>query len=246
MRRAPHRCDEQELLRRYADGDLSARTALAERYMPLARSHAGRYHHSSEPRDDLEQVAFVGLLKAIDRYEPGAGRFTNYAAACIGGELKRYFRDHGWGLRVSRRLKERWLAVRGALEVLPASLGHSPTPAEVARHTGLSRDEVLEAMDAGRQYRPSALDAPGALNEDGPRTWGEGLGGEDAGFELVNMLQSIGPVWRGLAERDREILRRSLLADQSQAEIGAHFGISQMQVSRLMRRALATLSAGID
>ena len=232
---------EQVLLQRYADGDLSAREELIEEFMPLARRLAGRYRHTGESRDDLDQVAYVGLLKAIDRYDPGLGPFVRYAVPNVLGELKRHFRDKGWTLRVSRSLQERSLKVGETIDLLSGQLGRSPSPRDVAEHTGLSLEEVLEAMDASSAYAPITLDAPNPGDPEAGRTLGDTLGSEDGRFELVELGEAIAPTLRALPDREREILRLRFVEDLTQSEIADRMGVSQMHVSRLLRRSLDRL-----
>ena len=232
---------EQRLIRRYRDGDLRAREELARGFMPLAKRLAGRYRNTGESQEDLEQVAYLGLLKAIDRYDPDLGPFVRYAVPNVLGELKRHFRDKGWGLRVPRSLQERVLKVGEATEQLYGRLGRSPAPSDIAAHTGYSLEEVLEAMDAGSAYTPAALDAPYAGEEDGARTLGDTLGSEDSRFELVELAQAVSPALHALPQREREILRLRFVEDLTQAEVASRMGISQMHVSRLLRRSLDRL-----
>ncbi len=155
------------LVRYHEEGDLDAREELCERFLPLARDLALRYTYTDEPFDDLLQVASLGLVKAIDRFEPGRGsKFTSYAAPTILGELKRHFRDKGWSLRVPRDLQERTLAVSRATEVLSTELGRSPKVREVAEHLGCTAEQVLEAQEAAASYEAASLDAP-TSREDG-------------------------------------------------------------------------------
>jgi len=234
---------EEELLRRYAEGDVSAREELARRYMPLARRLAGRYRHTGEAQDDLEQVAYLGLLKAIDRYDAGRGPFVRYAVPNIMGELKRHFRDKGWGLHVPRSVQERVLMVNRATDALAGRLGRSPSPRDLAEHTGLSLEQVLEAMDAASAYTPAALDAPQPGGEgEGERTLGETLGGDDAHYHLVELGEAIAPVFQALPEREQVILKLRFIDDLTQSEIAERIGVSQMHVSRLLRRSLNELS----
>ena len=234
---------EEELLRRYAAGDVSAREELARRYMPLARRLAGRYRHTGEGQDDLEQVAYLGLLKAIDRYDVGRGPFVRYAVPNIMGELKRHFRDKGWGLHVPRSVQERVLVVNRASETLSGKLGRSPSPRDLAEQTGLDLEQVLEALDAASAYTPAALDAPqpGAEGE-GERTLGDTLGGTDAHYELVELGEAIAPAFQALPEREQVILKLRFIDDLTQSEIAEKIGVSQMHVSRLLRRSLNQLS----
>ena len=233
---------DEHLLRRYRDGDVRAREELVVRFMPLTRRLAGRYRHTGESQDDLEQVACLGLIKAVDRYDPDLGPFVRYAVPNIMGELKRHFRDKGWGMRVPRALQERWITVSAASETLSGRLGRSPTPKDIADQTGLSLDEVLEALEASDAYSPRALDAPMALDDDAGRTLGDSVGAEDAGFEMVELAQAIGPAFHDLPEREQQILRLRFVEDLTQLEIAGRVGISQMHVSRLLRRSVRELS----
>jgi RNA polymerase sigma-B factor len=211
-------------------------------YMPLARRLAGRYRRTGEPMDDLEQVAYLGLIKAIDRFDPELGSFTRYAVPNIMGELKRHFRDKGWGLHVPRSVQERVMKVNAAMEVLSGRLGRSPSPKDLAAHTGLTLEEVLEALDAASAYSPTTLDAPHAGGEgEGERTLGDTLGAEDSGYELVELGQAVGPAFRALPEREQAILKLRFIDDLTQSEIAERVGVSQMHVSRLLRRSLDKL-----
>jgi RNA polymerase sigma-B factor len=234
------------LFRRYADGDVGARAAIVERYMPLARRLAARYRNSGEAQEDLEQVAYVGLLKTIDRFEPEAGSFIGYAIPSIRGELKRHFRDKGWGMRVPRPVQERWLKVSEATEHLTASLGRSPSVRELAARTGFSVDEVLEALDAAQAYSPRALEQPIGTDDDGTRTLADSLGGDDPGYEKVELGATISPAFAALPDRQQEIMRLRFVEDLTQVQIAERFGISQMHVSRLLRRSLDHLSGAVE
>jgi RNA polymerase sigma-B factor len=245
-RSVPARESDEGLLDRYAHGDMDARERLAARHMPMARRLAARHSNSSEPREDLEQVAYLGLLKTIDRYDPDVGSFIGYAVNTIRGELKRHFRDHGWALHVTRPVQERHLKVSRALESLATSLGRSPTPRDVAKKTGLTLDEVIEAMDAAHGYAPPSLDAPISPSDGESRALGDAIGSEDRGFEYVELRQAIGPVFRELPPREREILRLRFTQDLTQSEIGERMGISQMHVSRLLRRSVQQMSRELD
>jgi RNA polymerase sigma-B factor len=243
LRRAIATASEAELLRMSREGDLDAREQLVRRFLPMARRLAGRYRHSGLPDDDLEQVASVGLIKAIDRYEKGAGAFTGYAVPTIVGEIKRHFRDKAWGMRVPRSLQERFLEVNRAIEELWGQLGRSPTVADIAGHTGLGLDEVAEALDASRAYSPVSLDAPHAGDDDDGRTLGDRLGDEDPHYGCVDLGVALAPAFRALPRREQQILQLRFVEDLTQSQIAARIGISQMHVSRLLRRALDKLSA---
>ena len=184
---------ERLLLVRYHEfGDLAAREELVERFLPLARDLALRYTYADEPFDDLLQVASLGLIKAIDRFEPGRGtKFTSYAAPTILGELKRHFRDKGWSLHVPRDLQERTLAVSRATEVLSKELGRSPKVREVAEHLGCSVEKVLEAQEAAASYEAASLDAPAARDDGESASLVDMLGREDSAYELVEDRDAI-------------------------------------------------------
>src|SRR5215208_2649562 len=233
---------ERRLLVRYHEfGDLAAREELVERFLPLARDLALRYTYTDEPFDDLLQVASLGLIKAIDRFEPDRGtKFTSYAAPTILGELKRHFRDKGWSLHVPRDLQERTLAVSRATEVLSTELGRSPNVREVAEHLGCSSEQVLEAQEAAASYEAASLDAPTARDDDSAALV-DMLGGEDSSYELVEDRQAIASTWAELPPVERQVLELRFMEDLTQREIGERIGYSQMHVSRLLRRALNRL-----
>jgi RNA polymerase sigma-B factor len=234
---------EEDLLRRYAKGDVVARDEMARRFMPLARRLAGRYRHTGESLEDLEQVAYLGLLKAIDRFDLERGPFVRYAVPNIMGELKRHFRDKGWGLHVPRSVQERVLIVNRASESLGGRLGRSPSPKDLAEHTGLSLEHVLEAIDAASAYSPAALDSPQpGVEGEGERTLGDTLGAEDGSYEVVDLGQAIAPTFRALPEREQQILKLRFIDDLTQSEIAERIGVSQMHVSRLLRRSLNQLN----
>jgi len=244
---APTRlASEQDLLDRYAQGDLRAREELINRFLPLARRLAGRYRQSAEAQEDLEQVASLGLIKAIDRFDPALGPFTRYAIPTIMGELKRHFRDKGWGMRVPRSLQEKSLRVNEAVAELSGRLGRSPSARDIATHTDLTLEEVLEALDASSAYSPAALDAPHPGDEDGTRTLGDSLGAVDPGHEHVDLGQPLAPAFRALPPREQTILKLRFVDDLTQSEIAARVGVSQMHVSRLLTRSLARLNAAAE
>lgn len=235
---------EERLLRRYRAGDLSARDELIALLRPFVQRLAARYRHTAESQEDLEQVAYVGLLKAIDRHDPQLGPFMRYAVPTVLGELKRHFRDRGWGLHVSRALQERSLRVGNAVDELTVRLGRSPTPAEIGAETGLDVEEVLEALSASTAYAPASLDGPwSASDDDRDGTLADALGAEDDRYELVELGASIEPALRALPERERLILHLRFVEDMTQSEIAERVGISQMHVSRLLRRSIDRLSA---
>lgn len=238
----PREIERRLLLKYHEEGDISARTELVERFLPLARDLALRYTYTDEPYDDLLQVASLGLIKAIDRFEPGRGsKFTSYAAPTILGELKRHFRDKGWSLHVPRDLQERTLAVSRETEALSKRLGRSPKVREVAEHLGRTIEEVLEAQEAAASYEAASLDAPAGRTDEESATLVELLGSEDSSYELVEDRQAIATTWRTLPDVERQVLELRFMHDLTQREIGERIGYSQMHVSRLLRRALTRL-----
>jgi RNA polymerase sigma-B factor len=234
--------EDRRLLTRYhSDGDLSARDELVERFLPLAKQLARRYQRGNEPLDDLVQVASIGLVKAVDRFDPERGTaFSSYAVPTILGELKRYFRDVGWAVHVPRGMQERIMQVNATVEVLSRRLGRSPTPAEIGKEIGASPESVLEAMDASVAYEASSLDAS-RTNDSESASYAESIGAEDEAYEQIEYMQTIAPTMRALPERDRLVLQLRFEDDLTQSEIADRIGVSQMHVSRLIRRALKRL-----
>jgi RNA polymerase sigma-B factor len=216
--------------------------------MPLARELALRYRYTDEPIEDLNQVAYLGLLKAIDRFDPDRGtRFTSYAVPTILGELKRHFRDRGWALRVPREMQERVLAVNRESEALAKRLGRSPSVREIAERLGCSVEQVLEAREAATSYEAASLDAPvTGIDPDDAPTVADTVGSHEGGYELVELGHAIAGAWRALPDRERRVLRLRFVDDLTQREIGERIGVSQMHVSRLLRRALERLRVAAD
>lgn len=248
-RKSPNARDaEHRLLEHYAaTGDLTVRAQLIERFLPLARDLASRYAYTDEEMDDLQQVASLGLVKAIDRFEPGRGsKFTSYAAPTILGELKRHFRDKGWALHVPRELQERTLAVSRTTERLSKELGRSPTVKEVAAALGTTPERVLEANEASGAYETASLDAPTAREDGESAGLVELLGSDDDQYELVETREAIGSTWSQLPPVEQAVLRLRFVEDLTQREIGERIGYSQMHVSRLLRRALDRLESAAD
>lgn len=229
--------------RRGEDG--GAREALVEHYLPLGRRLARRYLHAGQPLDDLVQVASLGLVKAIDRFDPARSvSFTSYAVPTILGELKRYHRDRGWSVRVPRRLQETGLVVRDAIPELAQELGRSPTTSEVASYTGLSESEVLQALDARRAYSSISLDAP--VDAGGsPATLADTIIGGGEEFERAEEWADCILHLRSLPERERRLIELRFLKDRKQSEIAQELGISQMHVSRLLSQTLRNLREAI-
>ena len=236
--------EERRLFRAYLEhGDLAARERLVERFLPLARQLARRYGGSGEALDDLVQVASLGLVKAIDRYELDRGTaFSSFAVPTILGEIKRYFRDTGWTIRVPRAIQERRLQVNKAIPLLTNQLGRSPTTAEIAEHIQATSEEVLEALEAALAYEPVSLDTtPGGDEDDEGAGWGQSLGDDDPNYEVVENEASLAPAMRALPPRERVILHLRFVEDLTQSQIAEKIGVSQMHVSRLIRKALETV-----
>jgi RNA polymerase sigma-B factor len=238
-----YRFEEARLFQRYREsGDLTARDELIRRCLPLARRLALRYARNSEPLDDLLQVASIGLIKAVDRYDPSRGAaFSSFAVPSILGELKRHFRDHGWAARVPRPVQERVLKMNAAIERLSAQLARAPTAREVAAATGATIEDVLEAMEAATAHESVSLDAPLKGGEDGTASYADTVGEPDARLELVEYRSVVDATLRALPERDRRVLAMRFQEDMTQSEIADEIGVSQMHVSRLIRRALTRL-----
>jgi RNA polymerase sigma-B factor len=236
------RTEERDLLVRYHETDLAARRELVERFLPFARDLALRYSYTDEPVDYLVQVACLGLLKAIDRFEPGRGtRFTSYAAPTILGELKRHFRDSSWALHVPRDLQERALKAVRETENLSKRLGRSPSVREVARAVGCSSEELLEAYEAASSYETASLDAPAARDSEDGAALVDFVGRDDDGYEAVADGEALAAAWNELPAQERRVLELRFVRRLTQREIGEAIGFSQMHVSRLLRRAISRL-----
>ena len=224
------------------DGDQRARERLVERYMPLARRLARRYVRGTEPFDDLMQVASIGLVNAIDRFDVDRGRpFPAFAVPTILGEMRRYFRDAGWALHVPRTAKERALEVRDAAAELHSSTGRSPTANQLAEYLELEIDEVLDAMAAMDAYETCSLDAPRPTDDGAGVSYADSLGVDDERFELIECDATLCAALGELKPRDRSILRLRYVEELTQSEIASRIGVSQMHVSRLLRRSVERL-----
>jgi RNA polymerase sigma-B factor len=232
--------DDKQLLRRYhQDGDLQARDQLIERYMSLVRSLARRYAYRGEQLDDLVQIGAIGLIKAIDRFNLERGvELTTYATPNIIGEIKRHFRDKGWSVRVPRGLQELNVQVSKLVEQLTVQHGRSPTIAELAEAAGVEEEDVLEALESGRAYSSVSLSPSGATDEEGEVDPLEALGSEDHEYEVSEDRAVLAPGFKVLDERERRILHLRFFSGLTQSEIAEQIGISQMHVSRLIRRSL--------
>jgi RNA polymerase sigma-B factor len=223
-------------------GDERAHAELVDRHLPLVRQLARRYSYTSEPLDDLVQVGSVGLLHALARYDPRVGSsFKAYAVPTILGELRRHFRDTAWSVHLPRSLQERTRGVQQAIAQLQGSLGRSPTIAEIAERMGATSEQVIEALEARSAYRVESLDAP-AEQDDERNQWR--LQGElDEGYDTAEQSAFLSRALMALPPRERAMVRLRFEEDMSQSEIGRRLGISQMHVSRLLRRALARMEA---
>lgn len=222
--------------------DPKARRQLTEQFDSLAAYLARRYQGRGEPLDDLLQVARLGLLNAIDRFDVDKGfQFSTFATRTISGELKRHLRDRSWSVRVPRSLQERWLEVSRAIEDLQHKLGRSPTIAQIAEAIGANEEEVLEALDAGSAYTAASLDAPAGGSEDSSASVGDLIGVMDDTLEWVGPWAGVKDRLAELPERQKTILYLRFFEDLTQSEIAERVGMSQMHVSRLLRQSLETL-----
>jgi len=240
-----------ELITAFATADPTdaARPALRDRaiegWLPLAQHLARRYGGRGEPADDLFQVAVVGLIKAVDRFQADRGvDFAAFAIPTIVGEVKRHFRDRTWAIRVPRRLQELRLEITAANNTLTHTLGRAPTVADIAAHLEITEEEVLEGLEGARAYNTASLSAP--LTDDGATSLADTLGDEDHGFELAELRISLGPAIAALDEREQRILAMRFHGNLTQTEIAEQIGISQMHVSRLLTKALAKLRRTLD
>ena len=233
--------DSHELFERWrSDHDREARDELISRFLPLARKLARRYVQSSEPYDDLVQVASLGLVKAVERFDPDRGfAFTSFAVPTIVGELKRYFRDTGWAIHVDRGAQERARKINEARQAISARTGQPPRVDELAQYLELSEEEVLDGLQVAEAYGTVSLDAPLAGEDDASRI--DAIGDEDERLGLVDDQTTIFAAARHLPQREREILYLRFGEDLTQSEIAERVGVSQMQVSRLLRRSLQRL-----
>ncbi|HEU4974791.1 MAG TPA: SigB/SigF/SigG family RNA polymerase sigma factor [Baekduia sp.] len=235
---------EQELLRRYhVDGDARARDQLAEEMLPLARALAGRYAGRGEPMDDLVQVACVGIMKAIEGFDLSREvRFSSYATPTVLGEIKRHFRDRTWAMRVPRGMQELQLQVAKKRDELTGELGRSPTVQELAEAVDAPFEEVLATIQSAGARRTRSLDEP--TGED--MTLADSIGGRDVELERSEMRVLLDDAMDVLSERDREVLRLRFEEDLTQTEISERIGVSQMQISRIIRQSIAKLRLEIE
>jgi RNA polymerase sigma-B factor len=234
------RIDDKILLRRYhEDGDLQAREQLIEQYMSLVRSLARRYSYRGEQLEDLVQIGAIGLIKAIDRFDLDRGvELTTYATPNIIGEIKRHFRDKGWSVRVPRGLQELNVQLSKLVEQLTVQYSRSPTIPELAKAAGVEEEEVLEALESGRAYTSLSLSVGGGGGDDDDLDPLESLGTEEHQYEVSEDRAVLAPGFKALDERERKILQLRFFEGLTQSQIAQQVGISQMHVSRLIRRSL--------
>jgi RNA polymerase sigma-B factor len=225
--------------------DARARERAIRDSMPLATSIARRYVHGDpDLLEDLTQVAAIGLINAVDRYDPDSGNaFSSFAVPTIQGEIRRYFRDHRWAVRVPRDLQERAVRIERDRDHLTEELGRNPTAEELAGWCSCSVEDVIDAMEAANARVGESLDRPVRTDDDESQTLAERLGADDDGFDAADARASLAPLLATLSERERTVLLMYLRDDLTQAEIGRRIGFSQMHVSRIYRGALAKLTA---
>jgi RNA polymerase sigma-B factor len=219
------------------------RDKLVTGHLPVAQHIARRFAHRGEPQDDLEQVATVGLINAVDRFEPDRGSdFLSYAVPTITGEVRRHFRDQAWSMRVPRRLKDLHVAIGAAVSELSQRLGRAPRPSELAAHLQCSTEEVLEGLEAASAYRSASLDEVLSADDDSSgHTAADALGAADSELDQVEYREAVRPLLESLPERERTILMLRFFGNLTQTQIAQQVGISQMHVSRLLAQTLATL-----
>jgi len=233
-------CDALERFRRYrATRDRALRNELVEEYASLARTCARRFAHRSEPLDDLQQVALLGLLKAVERFDPDRGvPFVAFAMPTVLGELRRHFRDHGWMVRVPRRLQELHFGMESLIASLEQELQRSPTIAELADAAGVAEEDILEAREIGQCYRPPSLDTRASGVDPGAY-----LGGTDKRLLSIDDRTTLSTLLERLPNRERQVLYMRFFEERTQSEIAAEIGVSQMHVSRILSQSLAALAA---
>lgn len=227
-------------------GHESAREALVHLHLPLVEHCARRFRNRGEPLEDLVQVGTIGLIKSIDRFDSERGvEFSTYATPTIIGEIKRYFRDKGWAIRVPRRLQELRMQIGTASAELTQSLGRSPTPRELAEAIGCSVEEIVEGIESSNAYSTLSLDASDD-GDDGTATMLDAIGVDDEGLEHVEIRESIKPLLDKLAPREKKILLLRFFKNMTQSQIAAEIGVSQMHVSRLLNRTLEQLRISLE
>lgn len=234
---------EKELLRRvHRESDRAAREELITRYLPLVRSLARRFSSRGQPVEDLIQVGSIGLIKAIDRFDIERGvELSTYATPTILGEIKRYFRDKGWAVKVPRALQDLNIRLNKVIEQLTVELNRSPTISELAEACAVTEEEVLEALESGRAYNSLSLFSSGSSDEEDSLELLDYLGKEEPEYELVEQRRYLAPAMNKLDERERLILHLRFFEGMTQTQIATRVGISQMHVSRLIRKSIDVL-----
>jgi RNA polymerase sigma-B factor len=237
---------ERELLVRIRSGDTAARQELITRYLPLVRSIARRFASRGQPVEDLIQVGSIGLIKAVDRFDLERGvELSTYATPTIMGEIKRYFRDKGWAVKVPRALQDLNVRLNRLLEQLTVELQRSPTIAELASAAGVSEEEVVEAMESGRAYSSVSIFSGGANEDDESMELLDCLGQEEPAYEVFERRRLLAPAMELLDPRERLILHLRFFEGMTQTQVAARIGISQMHVSRLIRKSIENLRQNI-
>lgn len=225
----------------------TAREDLVHLHLPLVEHCARRFRNRGEPHEDLVQVGTIGLIKAVDRFETDRGvEFSTYATPTIIGEIKRYFRDKGWAIRVPRRLQELRMQITAATAELTQKLGRSPTPRELGEVIGCTVEEIIEGMESSNAYSTLSLDASSDSSDDGPPSLLDSLGVEDLGLEHVEIRESIKPLLEGLDPREKRILLLRFFKNMTQSQIAEEIGVSQMHVSRLLTKTLLQLRTSLE
>jgi RNA polymerase sigma-B factor len=234
---------EKDLLMRVRDNkDAAAREELITRYLPLVKSLARRFASRGQPLEDLIQVGSIGLIKAVDRFDLGRGvELSTYATPTILGEIKRYFRDKGWAVKVPRALQDLNVRLNRVIEQLTVELRHSPTIAELATATGVSEEEVVEALESGRAYSSVSIFSGGLNEDDESLELLDCLGTEENAYDIFEQRRVLAPVMGRLDPRERLILHLRFFEGMTQTQVAARIGISQMHVSRLIRRSIENL-----
>jgi RNA polymerase sigma-B factor len=247
-RREPASTDAQLFRRWHKHGDKAAREQLVVRHLPLARKLAGRYKRTQEPFEDLFQVASLGLIKAIDRFDQDRGiAFTSYAVPTILGELKRHFRDKGWAVHLPRGLQELVLRIQDADAKLGSTSTRSPSVSQIARYLNIDEEQVLEGLEALAAHRADSMDHPlDASGDDSPFTPHDTIGTLDDGYALIDTSATLATAVKQLRRSDREVLALRFRDDLKQSQIAEQIGVSQMQVSRILRRATDHLREHIE
>lgn len=218
------------------------RDAIVARCLPLADHIAKHYDRRGEDIEDLAQIARLGLVNAVDRFDPekGAG-FLSFAVPTMMGEVRRHFRDHGWAMHVPRRLKDRHVHLTRAMSDLTQTLGRAPTPTELAAHLEIEREDVVESLVASAAYRTHSIDAPVSTGDDDARMVADTVGSIDPAFARITDQESVKPLIAALPERERSILYLRFFDSMTQSQIAERIGVSQMHVSRILERTLSTL-----